>query len=251
MKMTLEDVKALPRAVDYEGMVTDLFKDMGTRSASAIHGILGILGEVGELIPAIIRGDFDNIVEESGDAMFYAQGIMGLFNWDFNKAYVFTAYESEEDLLEAFLKSPIDGMVYYAGAGVADALKKEWAYTKELDVAKVLYNLQGFMSFFACFLTDNRLTFGDITAHNQYKLVTGPNARYKTGKYSNEQAIARADKVEEHRMSKTQFDHVWRDEVTGKFHYSDEDEQIDPVAHDTAVDANKALDYYVQHTFGK
>lgn len=243
--MNLEEVKALPRAIQYPTMVKDLFKDMGTRSATSIHAVIGVLGEVGELVPASIRGDFSNAVEESGDVFFYVQGLMNIYGWDLD-----TMGEEgvviENGLFDAFLVAPLSGMSYYAG-NVVDELKKEWAYGKELNLSALKENLSKFLAIFSVSLQRWDLTFNDIMAHNQYKLVTGPNARYPSGQYSNEAAIARADKVEDRPMQRTDMKHVWRDTVSNKYHFSDEAGQIDPTPYDTAIEASVALEVYAKH----
>jgi hypothetical protein len=46
-------------------------------------------------------------------------------------------------------------------------------------------------------------------------------------------------------VERTSSDHVWRDPVTGKYHYSDEAEQIVETPYDTEFDAAEALGNYV------
>jgi NTP pyrophosphatase (non-canonical NTP hydrolase) len=74
-----------------------------------------------------------------------------------------------------------------------DAVKKWTIYQKELDLANVKEEL-GDLEFY---LEGLRQIFGftreEILEHNQEKLLTGKNARYKEG-YSDKAAIARADK---------------------------------------------------------
>jgi NTP pyrophosphatase (non-canonical NTP hydrolase) len=193
--MNLAEVKDLPRAVMYEEMVRDLFKNMGARSTNAIHASLGITGEVGELIPALILKDFDNLVEESGDTFFYVQAMLNLFNWSFVELGE-EGVKIPGHLFMVFRHEPHAAMVYYA-SNIADELKKEWAYNKELNVDSLKANVSSFCAMFMFFLKERGLDMSDVMAHNQYKLVTGPKARYPSGKYTDAAAIARADKIGE------------------------------------------------------
>lgn len=194
--MDLVEVKALPAAQMYSVMVKDLLKDMDTKIASAIHAALGVMGEVAEMIPASIRDDFSNTVEEAGDVQFYAQGLLNIYGWTLEEMLVTLPAEQDLDLMLAFDDFPLAAMTYFAG-GIVDELKKSWAYNKELNLEGLKYNLGMFYCFFKDLLETWDLTFEDIKAHNQNKLVTGPKARYPSGKYSDAAAIARADKVED------------------------------------------------------
>lgn len=193
--MELKEVQELPRAPMYAVMVQDLLKDMGSPIASAIHAALGVMGEVAEMIPATIRDDFSNTVEEAGDAQFYAQGLLNIYGWALEEMLATSPAEQDLDLMLTFDDFPLAAMTYFAG-GIIDELKKTWAYNKELNLEGLKYNLGMFYCFFEDLLKAWDLTFEDVKAHNQNKLVTGPNARYPSGKYSDAAAVARADKQE-------------------------------------------------------
>ena len=193
--MNLDEVRALPRASMYALMVKDLLKDMGSHAATVLHAALGISGEAGETIPAVIRDDFPNMVEELGDGLFYAQGLLNMFGWTLEEMLETIASGDDQDLIDDFLQSPGAGMVYYA-SNIIDEVKKTWAYNKEMNVPALKYSLGMYYRMLEETLSEWDLTFDDIEAHNQNKLVSGPNARYPSGKYSDAAAQARADKAE-------------------------------------------------------
>lgn len=195
--MNFEEVKKLPRAQHYNMMVWDLLKIMDTPAATAMHAGVGISGEVSELTAAVIVRDDANIVEESGDIQFYAQGLCNLYGFKRDDIMLVDVKHAEVELFDwCWNGSESDGMAFYAGQ-ILDVLKQPWAYNKPLSLGDLEYNLGMFYRFFQKQLSEFDLTFDDIEAHNQYKLATGPNARYPSGKYSDAQAVARADKVSE------------------------------------------------------
>lgn len=75
-----------------------------------------------------------------------------------------------------------------------DAIKKYAIYNKELDIDNVIEEL-GDLEFYMEGLRRRLGISRELTLHrNINKLLTGDNARYKTGSYSNEQAQDRRDK---------------------------------------------------------
>jgi len=195
MKLTVAETKALPRAMQYEEMIRDLFtKDLGGIDGQRMHAAIGISGESAELMKAFMLRDERNLVEEGGDAYFYVQALLNQNNW------------TVEDVLNARTDCEQDlvGMegaqtIIYAG-DILDIAKKSWVYGKTIDLAALKTAvgnwLHAFMSLMDAEGGDffEALTLEDLKAHNQYKLVTGPNARFATGKYTDAAAIARADK---------------------------------------------------------
>ena len=83
------------------------------------------------------------------------------------------------------------GIVGEAGE-IIDAVKKHWAYNKELDVANVIEELGDLRFYYQAMLNMFGLTDEDICAMNMSKL----QVRYPTGVYRDQDAIARADKLE-------------------------------------------------------
>lgn len=73
-----------------------------------------------------------------------------------------------------------------------DAVKKHWAYGKELDVVNVIEELGDLRFYYQAMLNMFGLTDEDVCAMNMDKL----QKRYPTGVYRDQDAIARADKLE-------------------------------------------------------
>lgn len=82
------------------------------------------------------------------------------------------------------------GMAGEAGE-LLDATKKVWIYGKPVDVEHIIEEMGDLRWYFQAMLNMLGLTDEDIQAANTVKLMK----RYPEGVYSNEQAIARADKL--------------------------------------------------------
>lgn len=185
--MSSMNITRIPPAQKYALMIEDLFKEMGSPQATRIHAGLGISGEAAELLMADMRNDPVNILEESGDSFFYVQKLFNMHGWTL------------DSVLE--MRAPIDpgfsyavGMSYEAG-NLLDALKKSWVYEKALDEEEVKLCLCRYLRYFGYMLLKYNFSFDEVMAANQWKLVTGPKARYPSGKYTNQAAIDRADKA--------------------------------------------------------
>jgi hypothetical protein len=194
MKLTIEETKALPRATDYAGMVRNLFtKELGGIDGQRMHATIGIAGECAELIPADLLCDEENYIEECGDAFFYFQALLNM-----------TGYNLDELRNMGTTMNPVVqdyGLhsVVCASGELLDFSKKSWVYGKEHNADAFKQAMANWLIAFDQNLLWNaprNLTLDDCMAHNQYKLVTGPKARYKCGNYSDQAAIDRADKVE-------------------------------------------------------
>lgn len=199
MQLTIQETKALPRAVDYAGMVRGLFtKELGGIAGQRMHATIGIAGECAELIPAQLLGDEKNFIEEGGDAFFYFQALVNMTGYTLDELRNMGTTEPV-DLLDWELD-----VVNHASGELLDLAKKCWVYGKEYDADKFKQAMANWLIAFEENLSWNSpqdengacLTIEDCMAHNQYKLVTGPKARYKGGNYSDAAAIARADKVD-------------------------------------------------------
>ena len=92
---------------------------------------------------------------------------------------------------KAALAHAVMGITGEAGE-LIDAVKKHWAYNKELDQANVIEELGDLRFYYQAMLNMFGLTDEDVCAMNMSKL----QVRYPTGVYRDQDAIARADKVE-------------------------------------------------------
>jgi len=113
-----------------------------------------------------------------------------------------------KDIIDSLLPEKADaihmaiGIVGEAGE-LIDNIKKWTIYNKPLDRDNLIEEL-GDIEFF---MEGLRQIFGitrdETLEANQVKLLTGENARYKMGKYTDAQAHARADKVSVHITNNT------------------------------------------------
>lgn len=90
---------------------------------------------------------------------------------------------------KAALAHAVMGITGEAGE-LIDAVKKHWAYGKELDQANVIEELGDLRFYYQAMLNMFGLTDEDVCAMNMVKL----QKRYPTGVYRDQDAIARADK---------------------------------------------------------
>lgn len=188
--MNLHDIQSLPEAQNYSEMVADLFKkDLGGESAARMHAAIGVAGEAGELLMAHTTDDLENFIEEAGDSLFYVQALMNTNNWTLEELT-----PSSVELFPDYQEAAIAGVIYES-CNMLDIAKKSWVYNKEFDAGKMKEHLIKYLAYLEISLDGYQLTIQDCFNHNQYKLVTGPKARYPSGKYTDSAAIARADKM--------------------------------------------------------
>lgn len=95
----------------------------------------------------------------------------------------------EMDTINATLIHSTLGIAGEAGE-LVDAVKKTWVYGKELDLENCIEELSDMLFYIQKFINMLGLTLEDVIYWNQNKLIK----RYPEGKYTDEQAIARADK---------------------------------------------------------
>lgn len=186
--------------IDFSEMVrslakpgADIIASLTPENAHNLHMAVGISGEAGELLDAIYAGSgTPDIIEELGDIEFYMEGLRQMI-----QVTRVQTIEATRPGPYAF-HSPREAAagVCSGAAALLDAVKKAAIYCKVVDVNMVI----NAMSDIELHLTAIRHNVGiqrDQTIEaNIYKLALGPKARYKSGKYSNEQAQARADKAE-------------------------------------------------------
>lgn len=184
---------------DYAAMVAELFKHMGSDIATLMHAAVGVAGEAAELLEGIVEHrdlvgtglemhkPTENIPEELGDMRFYLQHILTTYGWEFDS---FLLELSGDDYPDGV----VERIVIHSGA-VLDLVKKSWVYNKELDALALYDAVKLLLSAYLDMLAWFGFTDEQIQCVNQYKLRTGPKARFPLG-YSDAAAIARADKVE-------------------------------------------------------
>ena len=139
-----------------------------------------LLGEAGEYHEAEGR---EHRIEELGDLEFYVEGLRQGYGIDHEET---TGYVSNENRLPLVV----------AAAMVFDAMKKQVIYRKELDRVKMLMALNMFEAAMYSERFVLNVSRAEVLDANQKKLLTGKNARYASGQYSDQQAQERADKKE-------------------------------------------------------
>ena len=174
---------------EYEAMVTRLFKPMENNGHQAHHATTGICGEVAELLAATDR---TNIIEELGDLLFYRVALSQRLSQRPG------GIEETKEVIESRYYRPDTGsvlinLVIIAG-NMLDLTKKAWIYSDspkgDLKEYEIWQQLALFDLNFTYYLGLLNLGMGDIEKANMTKL----GQRYSSGSYSNEQALARADK---------------------------------------------------------
>jgi hypothetical protein len=170
-----------------------------------LHMAVGFAGEiVGELIPTImnvVRGaafDRENAIEELGDAEFYLRGLyQGLTITEFDVA--------EINNIAATIVLPQDQPEYRLAAKVylvtalasssgelLDYVKRLTIYRKDPGQLVLFHTLASIEFFLGLVYTELQITRQEALDGNIAKL----SKRYASMSYSDQQAVARADKVE-------------------------------------------------------
>jgi hypothetical protein len=165
-----------------------------------IHMCIGIAGELFELDKAMQNSSpahfillasneqvirlRKHVVEEFGDTEFYCVGAL------------LSDYLKEVPALEDSEMSDLDGSSFFTCAEMLlDGVKRLTMYD---SVEKGLPKIKKALAMLRLMLDDSyeasEITKEEALTDNLNKLLVGPNARFKEGTYSNDQAIARADK---------------------------------------------------------
>lgn len=199
-------------------MVADLTKpaaaiiaDLTETRANVLHAMLGINDELLEIYEALEDKDMDNLLEELGDCVFYAE----MLGMTIGVTLEDVKYELENFTIPDATKYPTIRKL--AGEAITFA-KRIGVYCKEYDNT----DLKGFYVRVHMLLKEIGTMFTDkirdsfenlygetlddahvrginafrlVKEANMQKLLKGDTARYKSGSYSDEQANARADKA--------------------------------------------------------
>jgi hypothetical protein len=163
-----------------------ILEEMTNEKCAVLHAILGIMSELGEI--GQMKNE-ENLLEETGDFLFYVRDKRNVLPW-----------------LGKFTPIPVP---YFSFVGafeeLADIAKRfiihntPWVDSegekKPKLLATRLRTVINTVESFACINLERhtRKTRADALVHNMNKLEKGDNARYKDG-YSDSAANARADK---------------------------------------------------------
>lgn len=168
-----------------------------------------------------------------------------------------------KDFVSALFKQDTDDMEHmHAALGVAgeagelaDAIKKHVVYGKPLDRTNVVEELGDLRFYMQQIMNMHGITDEEVLQFNATKLSN----RYPKGSYSNEDAIARADKVMEFSATvpfnphlyndwqRTTDAHVWYSPSANRYVFNDESEQFDTTPYLTQEEAKAALVEYLKH----
>lgn len=199
----------MPDKLDYPMMVSALSKpgtsimaDLTPLKAERLHMAVGLVGEVFELQecidynPLTRECDQTHLIEELGDIEFYLEGLMQLYKvTQTAEALEWTGRASE-------MIENNNRLLYFAGS-LLDRVKKEVIYDKqdppalEGAIKNDICNFRRHLNLFINYRFPNMPTMAAVIAirgANAQKLLTGKNARYSEGTYSNDAAQKRADK---------------------------------------------------------
>ena len=154
----------------------------------------------------INKGDYDKIIEDGGIetdeveicitalATHKSETLDDLLS-EFDKMTLALAKDGADIKREL---TPEQASLLHMSVGVSteanellDAIKKHTIYQKPLDVENVKEELGDLLFYMSNLMQSVGLSFKDVLQHNIDKL----SVRYASGKYSNEQAQQRADKI--------------------------------------------------------
>lgn len=183
-------------AAEFNDMVRSLVKPgeailetLTPAKCNVIHMAVGIAGEC---IEAQGFTDQQNLLEELGDIEFYLAGLL-LELLHFDASY-------RNDYSPSTIRGPLDELVH-CGGEVLDMVKKYVIYNKpfvEME-PKIVAALKDLRNALNTVYALHGISREDAINANINKLLKGKNARYSAGSYSDSQAQARADKVNQDR----------------------------------------------------
>lgn len=176
----------------YASMVAALFKPMDGVGARMMHACIGIAGESAELRSAASR---ENIIEECGDLEFYVEAA-----WqELPEGSRLAAYNRAMQFRHSTLGNVVN-QVHTTAGNLLDFAKKVWVYQgvkgdRNVQIAEDLCHLEGQLRSIYHMIGVEQAV---VQKANMVKLLGSATeaGRYETGQYSDEQALARNDKVE-------------------------------------------------------
>lgn len=164
----------------YPEFVRSLFK-LDTLPMMYIHAAMGIAGEVAELCSSIFDSGIhsDHTREEMGDLLFYCQAALNF------------SHRSFVDYLD--YRPALDDAAMVKSAGdLLDTVKRYAVYGKPLNEEMFTASVLSILGNLFALIDEARFTPQSIMRENVKKL----QARYPAGTYSDADAVARRDKME-------------------------------------------------------
>lgn len=161
----------------------DIIADLTPETACNLHMVVGISGEVAELLEAIADGD--NVLQKLGDVEFFFEGLQQSVHINIEDTHVNLEFNR-------WNLPPLLGALSIQAGHILDTVKKQAIYAKELNL-KLLQDQ----------MLDFRAILSEIYKHRQISYtpriakeanVEKLSVRYKGLKYSNKAAQERADK---------------------------------------------------------
>jgi hypothetical protein len=170
----------------YPEMIKRLFKLMPEgQYSSLMHAAVGMSGEAGELLCVNNR---KNILEECGDLEFYMEAADQQMENHTQHEVIFDHRASNLQLGNVLQN------IVTLTSDFLDGVKKAWVYGKSPDFDK-LHSVMAMLRMNLDFLYSVIGTdFPEVLELNQIKLI-GPEGRFRSGFYSDSEAVERNDKV--------------------------------------------------------
>lgn len=190
---------------EYTRMVRDLAKPgqavidgLTPFTAHLLHMAVGVVGEVGEKLEAILNNDPENLREECGDLEFYLEGLaFSLYDGQtLHKPVPEFTDQQVDDYLKTLPTDEHTEKLHIVACRLLDYAKKASVYAKELDLFNTALQVASLRCLMDVFYFQNGSWRGEFLDHNMTKLLKGDKARYKSGAYSDQQAQVRTDKQE-------------------------------------------------------
>lgn len=176
--------------ITYAEMVKRLFKPMDGVGARMMHACIGIAGESGEILTALGR---KNLEEEFGDTEFYVEAAWQELSPDLRAA---TYGKTRTHTLISF--GDLNNELHRISSELLDLAKKVWVYggskgDRNAQIADALMEYEITLMAAYGFFSMGR---ENILYDNMLKLLGGDGVtgRYESGRYSDAEALARADK---------------------------------------------------------
>lgn len=170
----MEDYRNLAMRTECE--YTDELKERAKENVRALHAVLGMGGELGELRLAVDKGDEVNILEELGDFYWYLAILENLYNVDL----IFLQEDISRDENDL-----IDDLEFYV-AEFLDKLKRTIYYNKKAHIDDILENMDNIAITLDCL----SYVFGSTPAQVKAANIKKLKARYGD-KFSEENATNR------------------------------------------------------------